>query len=261
MGQDRPFYGLESRGLEGEPDAQVEEMAARYIEALRTVQPAGPYLLGGWSFGGLLAFEMAQQLSRSGHRVDLVAMMDTRLPSLASEPQDDARLIVGLARDHGVQIGYEDLRLLGPDEQLRHFLDVLLRADIVPPGAALDHARRHIKAYKGDLNAMSRYAPCLYPGRLILFRAGERVPCSTGEAELGADEDPTLGWGAFSSQPVTIHEVPGNHQTMVRAPHVQILADRLRRCLLEVDPGSAVEFQAAAEVVLEKNAELYRRLA
>jgi thioesterase domain-containing protein len=81
-GFDQPFYGLQPLGLDGEqsPFTRIEEMAAHYIEALRQVQPSGPYFLGGWSFGGLVAFEMAQQLLRAGHQVALLAIFDTLAP-------------------------------------------------------------------------------------------------------------------------------------------------------------------------------------
>ncbi|HEX2524309.1 MAG TPA: amino acid adenylation domain-containing protein, partial [Terriglobia bacterium] len=81
LGPDQPCYGLQARGLEEgeEPHTRIEDMAADYIKALRTVQPIGPYLLGGWSMGGLVAFEMAQQLHAQGEGVDLLALLDARI--------------------------------------------------------------------------------------------------------------------------------------------------------------------------------------
>ncbi|NJR75191.1 MAG: hypothetical protein HC773_19260 [Scytonema sp. CRU_2_7] len=81
LGIDQPFYGLQSLGLYGEsqPYTRIEDMAAYYIEELRVVQPQGPYLLGGWSMGGIVAFEMATQLQKQGDKVALLALLDSLL--------------------------------------------------------------------------------------------------------------------------------------------------------------------------------------
>ena len=83
LGTDRPFYGLQATGLEDNhtPDARVEEMAARYVAAILEVQPSGPYHVGGWSLGGIVAFEMAQQLRALGHEIATLALIDAEAPS------------------------------------------------------------------------------------------------------------------------------------------------------------------------------------
>ena len=87
LGRERPFYGIRSRGLHGEPDlpGRLEEMAAEYVAAIREVQPRGPYLLGGWSAGGLVALEMAQQLRAQGESIRMLALLDT-IPESADDP-------------------------------------------------------------------------------------------------------------------------------------------------------------------------------
>ncbi len=82
MGRDRPFYGIRSRGLHGEKvlPARLEEMAAEYVSAIRQVHKQGPYHLGGWSMGGVVALEMAQQLLAQGQQVGLLALLDTTIP-------------------------------------------------------------------------------------------------------------------------------------------------------------------------------------
>jgi thioesterase domain-containing protein len=251
MGQDRPFYGLQAMGHEGDqkPDASIEEMAARYIEALRAIQPEGPYLVGGWSFGGLVAFEMAQQLRRSGQRVERVVLLDAPGPggmaAHADILEDDARLLVGIAREAGGQLAYEELRQLGPDEQLGQLLDLLTRANVLPPGFDLPRAKRWFAAFKSNERAAQRYAPPMYPGRLMLLRSSEKMP-SLGAPGQEADQDPTLGWNAYSSHPVIVEEVPGDHLSMMTAPHVQTLADNLRRCLREADAAPALAPSARA---------------
>src|SRR5262249_49388895 len=93
LGLDQPVYGLQAVGLiDGQaPHASIEDMARAYIDALREVAPRGPYLLAGWSLGGIVAFEMARELRRSGHDVGLLALLDT---SFSTEILDEAELLV-----------------------------------------------------------------------------------------------------------------------------------------------------------------------
>src|SRR5262249_42542233 len=83
LGRDRPFYGIRSRGLHGEEalPGRMEEMAAEYLAALREIQPQGPYHLGGWSVGGLVALEIAQQLVIQGESINLLALLDSSPPA------------------------------------------------------------------------------------------------------------------------------------------------------------------------------------
>src|SRR5205814_6968694 len=95
LGPKQPLYGLQARGLEPgeEPDARIEDMATRYLTAIRSVQRKGPYLLAGWSVGGVVAYEAAHQLARAGERVGMLALIDSwepraselRAPDEASE--------------------------------------------------------------------------------------------------------------------------------------------------------------------------------
>ncbi len=96
--------------------------------------------------------------------------------------------------------------------------------------------RRWFRVMKSNLRALQQYAPRVYPGQLTLFPSEESA--SPDGAGPGADQDPTMGWGALSAQPVTVLAVPGNHQSMLKPPQVQVLADKLRRCLLTADPAA-----------------------
>ena len=122
LGPDQPCYGLQARGLEDgqDPHTRIEDMAAYYIQALQTVQPTGPYLLGGWSMGGVVAFEMAQQLHAQGQRVALLALLDSRIPTPDETfPEEDAEAILLVERYFGISFGpMESLAELSKDEQL-----------------------------------------------------------------------------------------------------------------------------------------------
>ena len=113
LGLDQPCYGLQAKGLEEgqDPHVRIEDMATYYIEALRTVQPEGPYLLGGWSMGGVVAFEMAQQLHAQGHGVALLALLDSRIPAPDERFADqdfEATLLVDVVRYFDLPLDLED---------------------------------------------------------------------------------------------------------------------------------------------------------
>src|SRR5262249_21790606 len=132
LGDDRPFYGIRARGLHGETDLpeRLEDMAAEYVSAIRTIQPEGPYLLGGWSMGGLVAYEMAQQLRAQGQSIGLLALLDTTIPhNEANQPYaEDADQS---AREYGLDMTLEELDRLGPDEQLPYLWQHVQRLGLV----------------------------------------------------------------------------------------------------------------------------------
>jgi amino acid adenylation domain-containing protein len=237
LGPDQPLYGLQSPGLNGsqEPLQSIEEMATRYLEAVRSVQPSGPYLLGGWSFGGALAFEMARQLESQGEEIALLALLDSRAPvSLRDDVElDDATLLASIAADAELPVSEEELRQLEPDERLRYFLDQGRSRCVVPADYDLEQARRLLCVYKNNVKALNHYSPQGSVRKVTLFRASEESEAGTGPASETSSPDATLGWSRFSSEPVDVYYVPGNHLDMLTVPRVQSLADVLSRSLEE----------------------------
>jgi aspartate racemase len=236
LGSDQPCYGLQARGLEeGQtPHLRIEDMAAYYIEALRTVQPQGPYLLGGWSMGGVVALEMAQQFQALGQRVALLALLDTRIPTADEELDDesfDARLLIDFVRYFGLSLDLRDsLARLPKHELLARVLEHAKRAGLMPADIEVSQAQPFIELCKADFRATQNYVLHHYPGRITLFKAGQEL--------AGTSSDPTLGWSEWAAEGVDVHVVPGNHATMVYKPHVEVLAEELRACL---DRGQATE--------------------
>ena len=229
LGSDQPSYGLQARGLEEgqEPHSRIEDMAAYYIEALRTVQPWGPYLLGGWSMGGVVALEMAQQFRAQGQRVALLALLDTRIPTADEELADedfDARLLIDFVRYFGLSLDLRDsLARLPKHELLERVLEHAKRAGLMPSDIEVSQAQPFIELCKADFRATQNYVLHHYPGRITLFKAGQEL--------AGTSSDPTLGWSEWAAGGVDVHVVPGNHATMVYKPHVEVLAEKLRACL------------------------------
>ena len=254
MGTDRPFYGLEAAGLDGEraPVGRLEEMAARYVEAIRAAQPAGPYHLGGWSLGGLIAFEMARQLREQRHEVATVALFDTQAPAadrrvdpetlaLARqlrelgegvealgllESDEDAVALAEVARELALGFGgdvrklFDHMRRLPAEEQreaiLRYFgIDRVYHLEAGPERVA-----RLWDVLRANFLAGARYSPGPYDGRVTLYRAGAR--------RLDRRADPTMGWARLATGGVTAHAIPGDHATILKSPGVEAIAATLR---------------------------------
>ncbi|HEX6881168.1 MAG TPA: thioesterase domain-containing protein, partial [Terriglobales bacterium] len=146
LGVQRPFYALQSPALEGNPlppDISIEALARSYLDAVRTAVPKGPYLLGGWSFGGLVAFEMAQALRHTGEEVALLALLDSHAQN---DPHADADTVATLTT---WELGN------GQSWPQQHFAKV----------EQIVHAH---------LGATRRWTPKPYDGRAVLFAAHQR---------------------------------------------------------------------------------------
>jgi amino acid adenylation domain-containing protein len=239
LGADQPFYALQTPRFEGgrEPYQAVEEMASDYLKAVRDVQPEGPYQLGGWSFGGIVAFEMAQQLEKAGHEVALLAMFDAAAPSPAGTEErapDEITLLVGLTRLNNVMLSEELLRQLDPQARVRYVLEQLrLAGGAASVGLDESQLQSMLEGARINLRARARYVPRPYPKRITLFRSEEALPHDAADSRFQAFQDPMLGWGGLSHEPVEVYPIPGNHFTLFVEPHVQVLANRLKACLQE----------------------------
>ncbi|MEG4499157.1 beta-ketoacyl synthase N-terminal-like domain-containing protein [Microcoleus sp. F10-C6] len=226
LGSDQPIFGIQAHVSDGESESftKVEEMAARYIEAVRVKQPEGPYFLGGSSFGGTVAFEMAQQLNAQGEKIALLTLIDTpgpdQMPVLATE-DDTAILVYLLGVGFNLSLSMEVLQKLEPEEQLLYFLEQVKIANrVVPPDFGVPQIRQFLHLFKVHAQAMRNYIPQNYPGRIIFFRANEQNEVN--------HNNPELPWIEVASGGVEVQEVPGNHITMNYPPHVQVMAEQLR---------------------------------
>jgi amino acid adenylation domain-containing protein len=218
---DQPVYGIQARGLDGreEAAASVEEMAADYIRAIRSVQPNGPYRIGGFSAGGIVAFEMAKQLQREGEETALLILLDTQIGS----PDD-----IGAASSEFSML-----------ERWRRVLLLNLRAARETDwktfaGHKLRNWRMcfniwaHEKGY-GRLNtweafmlALRRYRPEPYDGDAVLFRA---------KNEIVEYPDPTFGWGPLVEGDLRILETEGDHDSFLSEEYIRSLGAELNRLL------------------------------
>jgi amino acid adenylation domain-containing protein len=220
---DRPVLGLRALGLErGElPLRTIEEMATRYVEAVRSYRPSGPYLLAGWSMGGVIAVEMARQRRAEGAAVDLVALLDT-VPTLRQPAPDTdfdrtvvlRRIVDGLGIDELPQDDDDAFWSLAPDDQLA-LLESRLRERVSKSGADDNATLRQLRVVRASLAAlrMGRPRPVAVP--IVVIGT---------EATTSLIGDDTLGWHNAGFTRVTTYTVPGDHDSMLRKPNCAALA-------------------------------------
>ncbi len=246
LGPEQPFWGIQSpRPEQGRlRPASLEALAAAYLRGVRRIQPQGPYFLGGFSFGGTTAFEMARQLRAEGQEVAFLAILDQRARPCASPPLRPGTVIEYLG-NLPCWVWYDFLES-GPRDLLRR-LGLRLRAVLKrtagsrsapgkPPGqqtraevlagATFDLNRlpdefRSLLLYHFGL--LSGYAVRPYPGRIILLRARAQA--------LSRLSEPDLGWSKLAFGGVEVLTVPGSHNSILSEPNVRVLARRLGTCL------------------------------
>ena len=243
---DHPIYGVRSQGLGGvsEPAQSVEEMAAFYLQEIREIQPHGPYYLGGYSFGGNVAYEMAQQLAAAGERVALLAMFDTVVvenmpPEL--QPSKGMLLLDQLERTWFVfrkWLGLSGVKKFEYFAKLINFAKSRLRALIkrekyVNPQEREDHERwlRKPPAFQkvelANAKALRAYVARPYPGKVTLFKARQR--------EWSELVRPEPLWRKLTGGQLDVYVCDGNHSSILLEPNVANLAEAMRDALAKAD--------------------------
>jgi thioesterase domain-containing protein len=210
-------------------------MAAHYIKEMRALQPEGPYYLGGSSFGGLIAFEMAQELYAQGHEVGLLALFDTFAPGvyqLSSEASALPYKVYRLVQRVNLHVG--NLILLESDAKVKYVREkaVLakqrlkwgIKSGVKRIAGKLSNGHSVPGEHQQRIQVLLRdYVPQVYPGRVTLFRASKQP--------AGYNNVRDLGWGKLAAGGVEIHDVPGYHGSIMMEPRVRILAQKLEACI------------------------------
>jgi acyl transferase domain-containing protein len=246
----QPFYGLQAHGVDGVTPLHdsIEDMAAAYLAEVREVQPAGPYLLGGYSGGGVVAFDMARRLTEMGETVALLALIDTpnpRMPIRQVTPM--ARLVgdglrVRLQRITSGGVPYlvaavrrkrdESRALAQKAAEEREIEELERRGEILPV------ALRSVQLRNNFERVFARYEPKPWPGHAVLFRAAD-------VDFMFAHGGPNYGWDAFIQAGVDVVEVPGNHQTILLGANADQLVKSLGQAI-ETVQGSFVQTRRAS---------------
>ncbi|MEM9216874.1 MAG: amino acid adenylation domain-containing protein [Cyanobacteria bacterium P01_F01_bin.150] len=233
LDSDRPVYGLQSLGLDGQqqPLTSIEEMASNYLEVIKQIQSQGPYHLIGWSIGGAIAYEMAQQLQAKNESVALLALIDTYAPTLIPLPSDiDRSMIINqLAQDLGgiygqqLDISLETLRKIKPDEQVDYLFEQAKQQAIFPPEIQREQMLALWEVFQANLIANYHYQAQAYSDSIILLNASEALP------ELS--EEQTHGWDSLVLGDIQTHTIIGDHYTIMKSPQVECLAEKLNEHL------------------------------
>ena len=239
LGTEQPLYGFQSPGLldDFKTPTSIEEMAALYIGEMQTLQPEGPYQLGGWSGGGVIAYEMARQLNRQNQRVDLLAMFDAGLENVDGGQKGNSILGVASALKDATQhffttrppTSWDELTMFGQwlGINLPDSVDSFLKKDFISMlGYGRDLALeipRLIPVYKTNFMAILNYIPGPYQGQVIVFRAIQDEP--------GQDDPAVKSFQTLARGGLVIRRVPGNHMTLLDKNNSKFLAQSLSEFL------------------------------
>jgi amino acid adenylation domain-containing protein len=206
MGPTHPFYGLQARGLDGTQThlSTIEEMASHYLREIASVQPRGPYFLGGFSFGGLVAYEMSQQLQAQGEEVGLLVLFDTYPGNLKPMAGSLLKSLRTPSKRLLVQMG----------RSIRRRSRVFWRMLTFP--------RPLREVFQANGRAAGQYRLKSYAGPVMLFRASEQSL---------RNEDPYAAWQQLLPSGLEIQDIPGSHNGILVEPEVAVLAQRLKSCI------------------------------
>ena len=225
LAPNRPVYGLQARGLYGRdlPNTTVEAMASHYLNEIRTLQPHGPYLLGGWCFGGLVAFEMAQQLHRDGEAVQLLALFNA--PSSAEynavRPARPGKNRPSLLRRMRQSLRARVNAATGP---LKSWFRQHVYRFYVERRRPLPESMRRRYFFRVHDLAEREYVLKEYPGSALVFRDQDNYP------------DPYLGWKRFVKGVIEVHEIgvrENRHRALMEEPAAAVVAEKLEAFLSE----------------------------
>jgi thioesterase domain-containing protein/acyl carrier protein len=233
LGADQPFYALQSPDHSQSPVGTIEEMAGLYIREIRRIRPCGPYLLGGWSMGGLLAFEMAHQLIEQGEKIGLLALIDS-VPAAGFSGKHNrnggSSMLERFAWDMGCMVLSnpdelcEQFLRAQPQQRMKLLLDVLVREEVVPQGSAESELNRLLEMFTCNSLAMDRYKLHAINQRIVFF------PASGGEGP----EQLAATWKKFTTAGVDVHPVSGDHYSILKPPHLSEIAAHLLNYLAPV---------------------------
>lgn len=263
LGTDQPVYGLQAQGLDGKSlfHTSIEEMATHYIQEIRASFPQGPYLLGGLSGGGVIAFEIAQQLQAEGQEVALVALFDSYNPEYIRMRtkahaefirQKNLTFIVFLRKKLKLQKMFQIFRKFwrtlaflfsyqvkfqeksnytvqvfqSIKKEIKNTFEVLTYRILGNNKSTIPYSMRMNLITNNVRNAVKKYFCKKYNGRVVLFRANHSIYVINGEPD---SED--LGWKEVITGELEIYRISGAHNTILDEPHVQILANQLKTCI------------------------------
>ncbi|MEU3712880.1 amino acid adenylation domain-containing protein [Streptomyces catenulae] len=243
---DQPFFALQAAGVDPgtEPLRSVEEIAASYIAAIRRVQPSGPYVIGGWSFGGFVAFEIARQLRAAGEELHRLVLLDTTAlnPGRRLTTGDDALLgwffweLLWLQRGGDSPLEVIPAGLTTLDEKFDFIAQLAIDEGVLPAGSTGAVVRRLFHVYEANWRAAFAYRPEVVEQDMVLIHASEPLPDVLNSMHTAIEslhKDPTNGWRERTSGEFTVLDVPGDHLTIMEEPHIAHMVRKITELIGE----------------------------
>jgi amino acid adenylation domain-containing protein len=226
LDDEQPFYGLQSKGLDlnDEPFTRITDAAACYVEAIRSVQPQGPYHIGGFSVGGIFAYEMAQQLVRDGQEVAMLAFLDAPAPHypvyLSGGPDYTGRIKRLFSKPLGTMIrsGFQKMSVRYRKASSKVLIKLYQKMGRPLPPELRAERIRSLNQGMGD-----RYKPAPYDFPVHVFFAEVQ-----GD---GIEKDDSLGWKDHVTGQINPHCIPGDHDTIFKEPNVKTLAETVQNAM------------------------------
>ncbi len=234
LGPDQPSFGFVAPT---EPHANIETMASHYIKELKGIQPKGPYYLGGYCFGGVIAYEMARQLAGNGEKLALIALIESMPPQLETASPWSAISLHHMLKTLPAWIAHTASnrtelveRLSAKAKKLKRKLWGNNQANVktasVPDLNTFIDMSNYPKEFRRyaeiHWDAFSKYVPQPFAGKVTLFR--------TRQPRL-LTLDPEVSWRKLARGGVDVRILPGKHETILHAPFVHRLAEEVRSCL------------------------------
>ena len=218
-------------------EARIEDVAENYLEAVRFQQPHGPYVLGGHSFGALVALEMAQRLLAQDESVPLLFVLDHSGP--------EAKVVwTEWLRWHRICLSQLELR-----DRPRYLIDGLaskirsssrfpgfirrIAAGALAANGGKQKAIFRIRQLQSSMNAIEKYSIKTYPGKMVIVRGRE--------SHAVMHSDPWSGWRSVARGGIEVLEIPGHHMNMLDEPHVAVLAEKMKGVLIEAYAAKSIE--------------------
>jgi len=235
LGADQPVYGL---WVPDDEPFSFEPLAARHVEEIQRVQPHGPYILGGFSFGGVVAFEVARQLMAKNEEIARLVLFETVCPSIQEDLNlfDDGELAERIVRGYDANFRVpESIREV--DERLAYILNYLITSNLIPSNKDL----AAFKTFLGLWRSRSDYVPQTYNGDVVLFRTRGSSILNENLINMpakGSAELDSLGWSTVVNK-LNIVGVPGQHANFMFVPHAPTVAAKLRDCLVHKEAQEA----------------------
>jgi thioesterase domain-containing protein len=229
LGPDQPIYAFRHASYESEHGLGVQELASIYIRDLLAFDPTGHHLLGGYSFGGLVAFEMAQQLEAIGQRPAMVVMLDTWLPSYRTTLSlgEQAQIFSQNARALGLKYIWGKIlnkrhywQRLAKNEFLRIAGWACKRIGCNPPRLV-----REARVERVNFESLQTYRPAHYAGYVL------HMFCKDRQETLSKRGDPYLGWGILKDAQFEMYPIPFDHSSLLKEPSTFLIAQHLQNIL------------------------------